>query len=289
MSSLLYDRKNRKMTKITQYGGRMMQAAYQGKCSRFLLPVVTSRIYTRLWGAWQCTPFSCNKIPGFVKQYHVDMAEYEQQVFRSFDEFFTRPIREETRPMDIDPDRLVAPADSKLLVYPVREDMHLKVKGLDYTLDELTGSRRFAHEFAGGQCLVFRLTMDDYHHYCFPADGWQRLRHTVPGRLHTVSPYSSERKVYQENYRVVNLLETKHFGKILMIEVGALFAGRIINYPVRCFRKGEEKGYFRLGGSTILLLLQKDAVQLDGDIREYTDRGIEVKLRYREDIGTALN
>ena len=73
-----------------------------------------------------------------------------------------------------------------------------------------------------------------------------------------------------------------------MIEVGALFAGRIINYPVRCFRKGEEKGYFRLGGSTILLLLQKDAVQLDEDITVYTEQGIEVKLRYREDIGTAV-
>ena len=286
--SLLYDRKNKTVTEITQYGGGMMQAAYHGRYSRFLLPVVTSRLYTRLWGWWQCTPFSCNKIPAFVEQYHVNMADYEQQVFHNFDEFFIRPIREGARPMNIDPDRLIAPADSKLLVYPVKEDMHLTVKGLDYTLEELTGSRRFAKEFAGGQCLVFRLTMDDYHHYCFPADGWQRMRHTVPGRLHTVSPYSAEKKVYQENYRVVNLLETKHFGKILMIEVGALFAGRIINYPVRCFRKGEEKGYFRLGGSTILMLLQKDAVRLDEDILEYTDKGIEVKLRYREDIGTVI-
>ena len=286
--SLLYDRKNKTVTEITQYGGGMMQAAYHGRYSRFLLPVVTSRLYTRLWGWWQCTPFSCNKIPAFVEQYHVNMADYEQQVFHNFDEFFIRPIREGARPMNIDPDRLIAPADSKLLVYPVKEDMHLTVKGLDYTLEELTGSRRFAKEFAGGQCLVFRLTMDDYHHYCFPADGWQRMRRTVPGRLHTVSPYSAEKKVYQENYRVVNLLETKHFGKILMIEVGALFAGRIINYPVRCFRKGEEKGYFRLGGSTILMLLQKDAVRLDEDILEYTDKGIEVKLRYREDIGTVI-
>ena len=284
--SKVYDRKTKKLTEITQYGGGMMEAAYHGRYSRLLLPVVTGRMYTKLWGWWQCTPFSCNKIPGFVKQYHVNMAEYEQQVFRSFDEFFTRPVRESARPMNIDPDRLVAPADSKLLVYPVEENMHLNVKGLDYTLEELTGSRRFAKEFAGGQCLVFRLTMDDYHHYCFPADGWQRMRHTVPGRLHTVSSYSSEKKVYQENFRVVNLLETKRFGKILMIEVGALFAGRIINHPVRCFRKGEEKGYFRLGGSTILLLLQKDAVQLDEDILKYTDQGIEVKLRYREDIGT---
>ena len=286
--SLLYDRKNKTVTEITQYGGGMMQATYHGRYSRFLLPVVTSRLYTRLWGWWQCTPFSCNKIPAFVEQYRVNMADYEQQVFHNFDEFFIRPIREGARPMNIDPDRLIAPADSKLLVYPVKEDMHLTVKGLDYTLEELTGSRRFAKEFAGGQCLVFRLTMDDYHHYCFPADGWQRMRHTVPGRLHTVSPYSAEKKVYQENYRVVNLLETKHFGKILMIEVGALFAGRIINYPVRCFRKGEEKGYFRLGGSTILMLLQKDAVRLDEDILEYTDKGIEVKLRYREDIGTVI-
>jgi phosphatidylserine decarboxylase len=87
---------------------------------------------------------------------------------------------------------------------------------------------------------------------------------------------------------VVNLLETKHFGKILMIEVGALFAGRICNHPVQCFRRGEEKGYFRLGGSSILMLLQKDAVQLDEDILEYTEKGIEVKLRYREDIGTSV-
>ncbi len=286
--SKIYDRKTGKCTEITQYGGGMMQEAYHGKSSRFLLPVVTSRMYTRLWGWWQCTPFSCNKIPGFVKQYHVNMADYETQVFRNFDEFFVRRIREDARPMPFDPYRLIAPADSKLLVYPVREDMRLNIKGLEYTLEELTGSRRFSKMFAGGQCLVFRLTMDDYHHYCFPDDGWQKLRRTVPGRLHTVSPYSSEKKVYQENFRVVNLLETKHFGKILMIEVGALFAGRICNHPVQCFRRGEEKGYFRLGGSSILMLLQKDAVQLDEDILEYTEKGIEVKLRYREDIGTSV-
>lgn len=288
MSSLLYDRKNKKTTEISQYGGGMMQAAYHGRYHRFLLPVVTGRWYTRIFGWWQCTPFSKKKIPAFIRQYGVEMDDYLPKKYKSFDDFFLRPVREEARPMTIDPNRLIAPADSKLLVYPVEEDLHLNIKGLDYTLEELTGSRKALEEFALGQCLVFRLTMDDYHHYCFPDGGWQVLRQTIPGRLHTVSPYSSEKKVYQENFRVVNLLETKHFGKILMIEVGALYAGRIINHPIRCFQKGEEKGYFRLGGSTILMLLQKDAVQLDEDILEYTDQGIEVRLRYREDIGTRM-
>ena len=289
--SLLYDRKTKTTSEITQYGGGMMQAAYHGKCSRFLLPVVTGRMYTRLWGWWQCTPFSCGKIPEFAAKYQVNMSDYDQQVFRSFDEFFIRPIREDARPMNGDPLRLIAPADSKLLVHPVKENMHLKVKGVEYSLEELTGASfcdgKLA-DFAGGQCLVFRLTMDDYHHYCFPDDGRLLMRRTIPGVLHTVSPYSNGRRVYSDNYRVVNLLKTKHFGKILMIEVGALFAGRIINYPIRQFRKGEEKGYFRLGGSTILFLLQKDRIRLDEDIVAYTEKGIEVRLRYREDIGTAM-
>ena len=304
MGTLLYDRKKKCLTEIEQYGGGMMRAAYHGRWGQcLLLPVVISPLFTRIYGWLQCLPCSRKKIPAFIKRYHVEMRDYQPRRYRNFDEFFLRAIREGARPMTGEKSRLIAPADSKLLVYPVHEGAKVIVKGVEYSIEELagmsfgSGKRQNAGsrgenadlaDFAGGLCLVFRLTMDDYHHYCFPDDGRLRLRYQIKGKLHTVSPLSAGRKIYRDNYRVVNLLETRHFGKILMIEVGAMFAGCIRNRPIRHFKKGEEKGYFRLGGSSILMLLQKDQVALDADIMEYAVSGTEVKLRYREDIGSRL-
>ena len=187
--------------------------------------------------------------------------------------------------MDMQDSSLVAPADSKLLIYSIEKNNRVCVKGVDYTLSELVGNQLDLKEYEGGKCLVFRLTMDDYHRYIFVDRGRVRRRYFIKGKLHTVSSISKEHKIYRENSRVVNVLETKNFGRIVFIEVGALLVGKIKNHPIREFEKGMEKGYFQLGGSTILMLFQKEKMVLDEDIQSICKNGIEVKVSMGESIG----
>ena len=134
-------------------------------------------------------------------------------------------------------------------------------------------------------CLVFRLSVDDYHRYCYPDTGTTKSKTAIKGKLHTVCDISDKYKVFQENSRFVSVLDTEHFGEIIMIEVGALMVGRIVNHEIVDFRKGQEKGYFRLGGSTIVVLCQAGVLKLDEDIEEYAAQGMEVRLRYGERVG----
>ncbi len=213
------------------------------------------------------------------------MDDFVSSEYKSFNDFFIREIKPEARPMEANNNVLISPADSKLSIYRIGDDLKIQIKGSKYTLDELVDCRVDTQEYKGGLCLVFRLTMDDYHRYCFPDDGIIVAKHAVKGKLHTVSSISKKYKIYKENSRVVNLLKTKHFDDVLFIEVGALLVGKIVNRSLISYGKGQEKGYFELGGSTIVMLLKEGVVTLDKDILEYAAKGTEVKVQYREAIG----
>ena len=111
----------------------------------------------------------------------------------------------------------------------------------------------------------------------------------INGVFHTVQPIAFEHcPVYKENTRKYCIIKTKEFGTILMMEVGALMVGRITNYEeAGTVRKGQEKGKFEFGGSTIILLLQKDAAVLDSDLIRNTEEGYETIVKMGERIGTA--
>ena len=109
----------------------------------------------------------------------------------------------------------------------------------------------------------------------------------IKGALHTVNPIAAEMKVYRRNTRCYQLLHTATFGDVIQMEVGALLVGKIRNdsHAGHSVEKLQEKGYFEYGGSTVILLLKRDTVQMDGDILEYSAQGIETKVRIGEKIG----
>ena len=139
--------------------------------------------------------------------------------------------------------------------------------------------------------MVFRLGVDDYHRYCYVADGEIGERVSIPGVLHTVSPAVYDRcPVYKENAREYCTIRTKTFGEILMMEVGALLVGKIVNHPVeKWVRRGMEKGYFQFGGSTIIVLVKEGCLQVDADILENSRQNCETIVKYGEIIGIAPN
>ena len=91
--------------------------------------------------------------------------------------------------------------------------------------------------------------------------------------------------MYLDNAREYAVLETANFGKVVQMEVGALFVGRIVNHPLTEFTRGQEKGKFEFGGSTVILLLQKGAAVIDSRLTENTRQNKESIVRLGAVIG----
>ncbi|MBR6107834.1 MAG: phosphatidylserine decarboxylase [Oscillospiraceae bacterium] len=269
--------------------GKLLGLLYGTAPGRAALKVLTKPIVSKAAGKALEHPLSTVAIPPFVLMKHIRMKDFAEEKFRSFNAFFTRPVKPEARPVDRQPEALIAPCDAKLTVVPITEDTHFCVKGADYSLAAFLGCKRLAKHYQGGQCLIFRLTPDDYHRYCYPDDCRIGKTRCIEGVLHTVNPVSAKYvKVYHRNTRTVTMLTTAHFGHVLQIEVGAMFVGKIVNHPhgERTMR-GIEKGYFEFGGSTIVLVLEKNAAKLNPQILRNSENGAETVVRYGVRIGTA--
>lgn len=252
-----------------------------------LLKILTHKGVSKLAGTFLSTKMSAALIPYFVRRNHIKVRDYEMSGHRSFNDFFARRLSPGARTVELKPDILISPADSKLMVYTCDNDARFTIKGLKYSFEELTQSRKLAEVFAGGQLLVFRLSVDDYHRYCYVDSGDKSQNYRIPGVLHTVNPAACENApVYRENERVISMLKSENFGLIMMMEVGAMMVGKIVNYEGPTYvRKGYEKGRFEFGGSTVILALRKGVAEIDHDILINSQQGLETKVKYGEKIG----
>ena len=188
----------------------------------------------------------------------------------------------------MDAAHLIAPCDGKLTAVAIDPEASVLVKGNLYTVAQLLGNESLARQYQGGWLLLFRLSVDDYHRYCYVSDGVQGERVRIPGVYHTVHPFAAEkRKIYRENTREYCQIETADFGPIVQMEVGALLVGRIKNHLTGgMVRRGQEKGMFEFGGSTVILLLEKDRAVPDEDILKNSLAGEETVVKMGEKIGT---
>ena len=259
---------------------------YHTALGRACLQVLILPGVSKALGAFLDTGLSRFLVTPFVKTTGLDLSDYPERKYLSFNDFFTRAVKDGRRPPDASPDALIAPCDGKLTAYPVTEDALFDIKHSVYAVKDLLRSEELAKEFEGGMCLVFRLTPDDFHRYSFMDDGRILSSSMLSGVLHTVRPIAFRRyPVFSENAREYAVLETAHFGKVIQMEVGALFVGRIVNHPVTEFTRGQEKGKFEFGGSTVILLLQKGAAEIDEEILRNTHSGLESIVRLGQKIG----
>lgn len=263
---------------------RFLYGTYPGEG---LLKILTHKGLSKLAGTLLSTKMSAALIPYFVRRNNLKVRDYDMSGHRSFNDFFARRLSVGARNVDLNPDVLISPADSKVMVYDCDENAEFTIKGLKYNFEQLTQSEKLAEVFAGGQLLVFRLSVDDYHRYCYVDSGDKSQNYRIPGILHTVNPVACENThVYRENERVISMLKSENFGLIMMMEVGAMMVGKIVNYEGPTYvRKGKEKGRFEFGGSTIVLAFRKGTVEIDRDILINSQQGLETKVRYGERIG----
>lgn len=270
--------------------GKLLRMLYGTAVGRTTLKVLTRPLVSSLVGAALEHPLSTIAIPFFVREKHITLQDYEPQRYQSFNAFFTRTAKPSARPVDANPERLISPCDAKLMVLPISEDLRFTVKGTEYALPRFLDCKRLAQRFQGGWCMIFRLTPDDYHRYCYPDDARVGKTRYIEGILHTVHPVSAEYvKTYHENTRTITMLQTAHFGTMLQIEVGAMLVGRIVNHPhPEQVRRGCEKGYFAFGGSTVVLLTERNVVEPDAQILANSMQGAETVVRYGAAIGCQI-
>lgn len=266
---------------------RFLEWMYGTRPGRLLVKLMIRPGVSRAAGWLLDRRVSALAVRPFIRKNHICMDDFEQRRFRSFNDFFTRRVLPGKRPVDDAPGHLIAPCDSKLTVYDIRPDSRFRVKGTEYTLEGLLQSKELAGTFLGGTLLLFRLTVGDYHRYTYIDSGFVTGSTRIPGVFHTVNPAAASRcPIYRENTREYSLLESLRFGTVLQMEVGAAMVGRIVNAPgSRNVRRGEEKGRFEFGGSTVIVLLQKGRAILDADLLRNTAQDAETVVRLGERIG----
>ncbi len=266
---------------------RFLEWIYGTRPGRLLVKLMIRPGVSRAAGWLLDRRVSALAVRPFIRKNHICMDDFEQRRFRSFNDFFTRRVLPGKRPVDDAPGHLIAPCDSKLTVYDIRPDSRFRVKGTEYTLEGLLQSKELAETFLGGTLLLFRLTVGDYHRYTYIDSGFVTGSTRIPGVFHTVNPAAASRcPIYRENTREYSLLESLQFGTVLQMEVGAAMVGRIVNAPgSRNVRRGEEKGRFEFGGSTVIVLLQKGRAILDADLLRNTAQDAETVVRLGERIG----
>ena len=270
---------------------RMLKRLYGNVFGRVLLKLLTARWISKVAGAFLSTKLSCRLIPSFIRKNNIDMSQYEDETYGSYNAFFCRRIRPQLRPVDCTPEHLISPADSKLTVLPITADSRFSLKNTEYTTASMLCDPELAKQYEGGYCCIFRLTVDDYHRYCYVADGEKEDNVFLKGKLHTVNPIANDYyPIYKENSREYSVLHTKAFGDVLMMEVGALLVGKIVNHHGKAsVKRGQEKGYFQFGGSTVVVLLKKDTVCIDEDLLENSRQGYETVVKFGEKIGKAIH
>lgn len=265
----------------------LLRFLYKTCVGRMFLKILCARWISKLVGKFMDTRLSKPLISHFVKRNGIDLSKFYSDNFSCFNDCFTRKIREEERPIDTSGEAFISPCDALLSAYTIDENLRLSIKGSEYKVEDLVKNSELAKHFLGGTALVFRLCVSHYHRYIYFDSGKKNGNVFIPGKLHTVRPIALETlPVFVQNCREYTVMETENFGTAVQIEVGALLVGKIHNHHDEyIFTRGQEKGMFLYGGSTIVLLLEKGRVNLRKEFFDVTEKGEEIDVLMGEKLG----
>jgi phosphatidylserine decarboxylase len=292
MDSLDYrDRETGALLRERVYAARQLEFLYGHQIGQLLLKhVLIRRSFSWLYGFTKRTRRSRDQITAFIDTLGVDTTEIEKPIeaYGSLDEFFSRRLRPGARPVDPDPDHLLSPCDGRALAWQRLGDGALVVKATRTTVAEIVGDQAAAAEFSDAAVLLVRLAAADYHRCHFPASGVAHAPHAVGDRLHSVHPIALEAGAPSfANYRMRTRIDSDAFGPLLIIEIGALTVGSIVQtFAPSRVERGQEKSYFRFGGSALLLLARTDRIVFDDDLVSSTAEGIESRVRVGRRVAT---
>lgn len=258
-------------------------------------------------GARYDKPDSKCKINGFIKFHGLQSTLNECLLsspadYKTFNEFFSRRLKPGARPIEggISNDVVVSVADSRLVVFEnVTAAKKLWIKGNGFTIEKLLGRKHNKNSTNNNEAdfsvAIFRLAPQDYHRVHCPLNGKILKITQIHGSYYTVNPMAvrSALDVFGENVRTVVTMETLEYGFVEIVLVGAMMVGSILitvelNQTVK---KGQELGYFKFGGSTVVLIFQKQKdksfIQWDGDLVSNSNKKLETLVKVGMSVGHA--
>ena len=273
--------------KITEsvMGDKALRFAYETALGRTLWPVLFgSKTISAIMGWHYNSPRSRKAIASLaaIPGCQAEEAEFPISSYNSFNAFFTRKLKPGARPVG---SGVVSPADGRLMLYLNADaDTPFPLKGATRRLREV-----FGPDVPGGayDIAVIRLAPVDYHRFHFPYDCRtpEKVR-VIPGEYHSVNPIALIRRpdVYADNERQILACDAD-FGRYWLIDVGAFGVGTIVQtYSGDTHAKGDEKGYFKFGGSTVIFAAKAGSIKFDDDLVHNSADGFETRVRCGERI-----
>ena len=250
--------------------------------------------YDWLVAAYQDTRLSARKIEPFIKKHNIDMSEFEPGPYETYADFFERSFRPGARTFPVDAARMGAFAEARYFAWDkLLSGQEFPVKGHSLSAENLLGSVDRARPFEGGPVILARLSPVDYHHLHYPDDGITIENHRLGKRLWTINSNAlrNQPDILFRNERKAQILETKNFGRLGFIEIGALSVGRIVQgHPLdRPFARGEQKSVFRFGGSAVVLFGEPGSWRPSADLLQKTSEGVETLVRLGDEIASVQN
>jgi len=277
-----YNRYTQQLEQESVYGEPFIRWAYGtpiGKATSKLL--LKRSFFSRWYGRRMTTPSSRKKVLPFVQKYSVNMDDFalKAEDYPSFNDFFYRKLKPDARP--IHTNDVVFPADGRHMGFQNITDIkNVYVKGQNFDLKTLLNSDSLFERYKNGALVLSRLCPVDYHRFHFPVSGVPSSASLINGPLDSVNPFALRRNLHilSQNKRTITSIQTANFGTVLMIEIGAVCVGSIIQtfVPNTSVRKGDEKGYFQFGGSSTMLLFEPGKIQLASDLTYHTSKGYEL-------------
>ncbi|XP_027932025.1 phosphatidylserine decarboxylase proenzyme 2-like isoform X1 [Vigna unguiculata] len=320
---LVYDRKSQRLVEeiIDKKIVLSMRAIYQSKIGLGLMDIGVKELLQSIsekQGARMDSPESSADIPRFIESFkdQINLAEvkYPLEHFKTFNEFFIRELKPDSRPI-VSAERddiAVCAADCRLSAFKSVDDskrfwikdrdggqggngfanMRLQSQGRKFSVQGLLGKDMCSSAFVDGTMVIFRLAPQDYHRFHFPVSGTVEQFVDIPGCLYTVNPIAVNSKycnVFTDNKRVVSIISTVEFGKVAFVAIGATMVGSI-NFTKKkgdSVKKGDEFGYFSFGGSTVICVFEKDSIAIDEDLLANSTRALETLVSVGMRLGVS--
>lgn len=291
-----YNRYTQSLEQEAIYGEPWLRWAYETRIGKRTTKLILKRAWFSAWYGWRMDKASSRKrILPFIEKYRLSLEDFEKapEDFDSFNDFFARKLKPGAMQVSPAPNEACFPAEGRHLGFQnFSKNDTLFVKGQSFDLLSFLQNEALAKTYEGGSLVFSRLCPVDYHRFHFPIAGTPLPPLQIQGDLLSVNPIALRKniRILSQNRRHLTHIQTKHFGTVLMAEIGATCVGHIHQTfkPNHAVRKGSEKGFFKFGGSATMLLFEPNTIQLAPDLLEQTQKGYELYAKMGDSLGRSL-
>jgi phosphatidylserine decarboxylase len=296
-----YNRSTKNIEIEKVYGDKAVKFVYNHPVGKLISGLASRSPLSKFYGYLQDSYLSRKKVRPFIKNFNIPIDQYlpgsvkaddARDSYKSFNEFFVRGLRPGARTFVSD-GQMPAPADARYVGFESINDQEVyPVKGEFLRAKDLIGKSKYASEFENGPLFIARLCPVDYHRYHYPDAGSTLESYTINGKFYSVSPIalSAMPEIFIKNERRVSILETQQFGKLAYIEVGATMVGKIVQSfdEDSSYKRGDQKGYFLFGASTVIIVGEKGKWKPSLDIIENTKNNMETYIKLGDEAAIAI-